>query len=158
MKNVFLWPLTYPCPKKKLSPFVTLYFSLMDCFFSSYSPCTNTIKSSPLVPPPSKVFCFSKDFRTRCSENNPVSLPLMTSQQACSGLLCNHSSTIPSTIALNYNLVDLLLGVIYYILSSVDSDRAINEDIKNKLLSSGHLFLLHESLVNMKIYYLSNAP
>lgn len=42
-------------------------------------------------------------------------------------------------------------------MSSVDSDRAINEAIKPKLLSAGHIFLLHESLVNMKIYYLSNA-
>lgn len=152
VKNVFLWPLTCSCLEEELSQFITLYFPVMECFFSSFSPSTN-----PHPPPTQKRKHFASAGSSELDAQKIIQCPFLWWLARSVQAQCNHSSTIPSNTALNCNLVDLLLGVIYYIPSPIDSDRAINGPIKNKRLSAEHLFLLHKSLVNTKIYYLSNA-
>lgn len=126
----------------------------MECFFSSFSfsPCTN-----PHPPLTQKNPHFASAGTSKLDALKIIQRPFLWWLARSAQAQCNHSSTIPSNIALNCNLVDLLLGVIYYIPSPVDSDKAKNRAIKIKLLSAGHLFLLHKSLVNTKIYDLSNA-
>lgn len=107
VKNVLLWPSTCSCQKEELSQFITLYFPVMESFFSSFSPCTNK-QQNPHPPPTPKKKHFASAGTSERDAQKIIQCPFLQWLARSVQAQHNHSFTIPSTIALNCNLVDLL--------------------------------------------------